>query len=96
MAIDLAHIETACKVTHSIDKELCQTLKGGVDIIVVPAGIPRKPGQKREELMNANAPIAFAIAKVTKLFNRSRDVNFPCRQWRSIHQTPFCCSSRIQ
>ncbi|KAL1513607.1 hypothetical protein ABEB36_002998 [Hypothenemus hampei] len=60
---DVSHIETASTVKHSTGKDLTETLKGGVDIIVVPAGSPRKPGQNREDLFNTNAQIAFDIAK---------------------------------
>ncbi|KAH1015507.1 malate dehydrogenase, mitochondrial [Dendroctonus ponderosae] len=63
VAMDLSHIETASKVTHFTEKSSCAALKGGVDIIIVVAGLPRKPGMQRSDLFKANAQIIFDIAK---------------------------------
>lgn len=65
--MDLSHIETASKVTHFADKTSCAALNGGVDIIVVVAGLPRKPGMARSDLFKANAQIIFDISKVIVL-----------------------------
>ncbi|HLO49284.1 MAG TPA: malate dehydrogenase [Kamptonema sp.] len=35
----------------------------GSDIVVIAAGLPRKPGQNREDLIKTNAPIAIGAAK---------------------------------
>lgn len=36
--------------------ELADALKG-VDLVVIPAGVPRKPGMTRDDLFNINAGI---------------------------------------
>jgi len=42
---DLSHIETRAKVRAYVGKEeLGQALKG-MDVVVIPAGVPRKPGK---------------------------------------------------
>ena len=41
-----------------------QALKGA-DIIVVPAGVPRKPGMTRDDLFNINASIVKTIAEAS-------------------------------
>lgn len=35
----------------------------GAEIIVVPAGVPRKPGMSRDDLFNTNASIVRDLAK---------------------------------
>jgi malate dehydrogenase len=42
---DLSHIETRAKVKAYVGKdELAHSLKG-IDLVVIPAGVPRKPGK---------------------------------------------------
>ncbi|MCB1867041.1 MAG: malate dehydrogenase [Gammaproteobacteria bacterium] len=56
VAADLSHIPTGVKVSgHGADK-LDEALKG-CDIVVIPAGVPRKPGMTRDDLFNTNAGI---------------------------------------
>ncbi|UJR23649.1 hypothetical protein I4U23_026634 [Adineta vaga] len=54
---DLSHIETRAKVKAYVGKdELADALKG-MDLVVIPAGVPRKPGMTRDDLFNTNATI---------------------------------------
>jgi len=36
----------------------------GADVVVIPAGVPRKPGMTRDDLFNINASIVADICKV--------------------------------
>jgi len=58
VAADLSHIATPAKTTGYLPKDdgLQKTLEG-CDIVVVPAGLPRKPGMTRDELFTKNAGI---------------------------------------
>lgn len=57
MAADLGHICTATKVTgHSGDAQLADALKDA-QIVLIPAGVPRKPGMTRDDLFATNATI---------------------------------------
>lgn len=62
VAADLSHINTPAKVTGHQPKAkgdssaLVEALKGS-DIVVIPAGVPRKPGMTRADLFNINASI---------------------------------------
>jgi malate dehydrogenase len=65
VAADLSHLEGKCRVTsltlelnvdRAIDKA-GEALKG-CHLVLVPAGVPRKPGQDRKDLLNTNADIA--------------------------------------
>lgn len=54
---DLSHIESRAKVKAFVGKsELDNALKG-MDLVVIPAGVPRKPGMTRDDLFNTNATI---------------------------------------
>jgi malate dehydrogenase len=63
VAADLSHINTKAKVTgHKGPEQLAEALKGS-DVILIPAGVPRKPGMTRDDLFNTNASIVLNLAK---------------------------------
>lgn len=51
VATDLSHIATPAQVTGYLppDNGAGKALKG-CDIVVIPAGVPRKPGMTRDDL----------------------------------------------
>jgi len=62
---DLSHIEGKCKVTSTVltlneDKAIDKAGAAltGCHLVLVPAGVPRKPGQDRKDLLNINCNIA--------------------------------------
>lgn len=62
VAADLSHCNTPVKVTaHPTADDLPSALKGA-DIVVIPAGVPRKPGMTRDDLFNTNAGIVRDLA----------------------------------
>jgi len=66
-AADLSHIEKKCKVSaYAIDPKIpavdqLQECFTGCHLVLVPAGVPRKPGMTRDDLFNINAGIAKGI-----------------------------------
>ncbi|KAG9492690.1 hypothetical protein GDO78_000927 [Eleutherodactylus coqui] len=63
VAADLSHIETRAKVTGYIGAEqLPESLKDA-DVVVIPAGVPRKPGMTRDDLFNTNASIVATLTE---------------------------------
>ncbi len=64
VAADVGHINTASEVHgYGPDNDgLAKTLKGA-KIVVIPAGVPRKPGMTRDDLFNTNASIVRDLAK---------------------------------
>jgi malate dehydrogenase len=67
VAADLSHLEKKCKVkSFAIDPKIpavdqlkdCLT---GCHLVLVPAGVPRKPGMTRDDLFGINASIAKGI-----------------------------------
>lgn len=57
LAVDLAHIPTRTKVQgFSGEAELPKALERA-DVVIIPAGVPRKPGMTRDDLFAINASI---------------------------------------
>lgn len=56
VAADLSHIPTNVKVKGYGQDGLATALKNA-DIVIIPAGVPRKPGMDRADLFNMNAGI---------------------------------------
>ena len=64
VAADLSHISTVAKVSGFLPKDdgLKHALTGA-SIVVIPAGIPRKPGMTRDDLFKINASIVRDLVK---------------------------------
>mmetsp|Transcript_43574 Transcript_43574/g.105660 ORF Transcript_43574/g.105660 Transcript_43574/m.105660 type:complete len:358 (+) Transcript_43574:267-1340(+) len=72
VAADLSHIPTGSSVTgnlpaagtwpptHNTGLEAALT---GADVVVIPAGVPRKPGMTRDDLFNTNAGIVKGLVE---------------------------------
>ncbi|EYU35828.1 hypothetical protein ABFS82_09G039500 [Erythranthe guttata] len=61
VAADLSHCNTPSKVSDFTGaSELANCLKE-VDVVVIPAGVPRKPGMTRDDLFNINANIVRTL-----------------------------------
>lgn len=69
VAADLSHLEKPSKVkAYSLDKddkpiEKLSECLAGCDLVLVPAGLPRKPGMTRADLLGINAGIAKNIVE---------------------------------
>ncbi|XP_015927425.1 malate dehydrogenase, mitochondrial [Parasteatoda tepidariorum] len=68
VAADLSHINSRAKVTGHMGPDQLAACLDKCDVVVIPAGVPRKPGMTRDDLFNTNASIvrdlADACAKV--------------------------------
>ncbi|KAF2718663.1 malate DEHYDROGENASE, NAD-dependent [Polychaeton citri CBS 116435] len=62
VAADLSHISSIAKIEGYLPKDdgLKKALEGA-DIVVIPAGIPRKPGMTRDDLFKINAGIVKGL-----------------------------------
>jgi malate dehydrogenase len=56
VAVDLSHIPTDVRVTGYVGDDDAAAMQDA-DIVVIPAGVPRKPGMTRDDLFNVNAGI---------------------------------------
>lgn len=63
VAADLSHCNTPSQVSDFTGaSELANCLKG-VNVVVIPAGVPRKPGMTRDDLFNINANIVKTLVE---------------------------------
>jgi malate dehydrogenase len=62
VAVDLSHIPTAVNVQGFGADSLSDALTGA-DIVIIPAGMPRKPGMDRADLFAVNAGIIKTLAE---------------------------------
>ncbi|KAK4341618.1 hypothetical protein RND71_040119 [Anisodus tanguticus] len=63
VAADLSHCNTPAQVFDFTGaSELANCLKG-VDVVVIPAGVPRKPGMTQDDLFNINANIVKGLVE---------------------------------
>lgn len=63
VAADLSHCNTPSQVLDFTgESELGKSLKD-VDVVVIPAGVPRKPGMTRDDLFNINASIVKTLVE---------------------------------
>ncbi|WEW57024.1 Malate dehydrogenase, cytoplasmic [Emydomyces testavorans] len=66
VAADLSHINTNSTVTgHDPTPSGLREALTDADIVLIPAGVPRKPGMTRDDLFNTNASIVRDLAKAT-------------------------------
>lgn len=72
VAADLSHIPTKSSTTGSLPAPVSWPLRGngglqealtGADVVVIPAGVPRKPGMTRDDLFNTNASIVKTLVE---------------------------------
>jgi len=61
VAADLSHIETKADVKGFVGAEQLEASLEGAEIVVIPAGVPRKPGMTRDDLFNTNASIVATL-----------------------------------
>lgn len=55
VAADLSHINTPARVTAHTGADQLPDALYGAHLVVIPAGVPRKPGMTRDDLFNINA-----------------------------------------
>jgi len=73
IAADLSHIPTKAQVTgqlpspiswpSTVANENLGKVLDKADIVIIPAGVPRKPGMTRDDLFNTNASIVQSLAE---------------------------------
>ena len=62
VAVDLSHIDTRARVTRYVGAEELESALEGAEIVVIPAGVPRKAGMTRDDLFVTNASIVATLA----------------------------------
>merc|ERR1712232_345056 len=62
VATDLSHLSTNSTCVGFTGDDLKKALDG-CEVVVIPAGVPRKPGMTRDDLFNTNAGIVKSLAQ---------------------------------
>lgn len=63
VAADVGHVNTRATTRgYAGEEQLGDALKGA-DLVIIPAGVPRKPGMTRDDLFNTNAGIVATLSR---------------------------------
>ncbi|MEW5307994.1 MAG: hypothetical protein WDW38_000386 [Sanguina aurantia] len=62
VAADVSHVNTGAQVKGYEQGNLAEALRGA-DLVIMPAGVPRKPGMTRDDLFNINAGIVKGLVE---------------------------------
>ncbi|KAK9815068.1 hypothetical protein WJX73_006628 [Symbiochloris irregularis] len=63
VAADLSHCNTPVKIKGFTGQESLAGALEGAELVIIPAGIPRKPGMTRDDLFKTNASIVKALVE---------------------------------
>jgi len=63
VAADLSHCDTAPNVAGFQGPDQLGDCLKDMDLVIIPAGVPRKPGMTRDDLFNTNASIVAGLAE---------------------------------
>ncbi|KAL5989573.1 hypothetical protein ACLOJK_010466 [Asimina triloba] len=61
VAADVGHINTRSEVAGYMGEDQLGKALEGADVVIIPAGVPRKPGMTRDDLFNINAGIVKSL-----------------------------------
>jgi malate dehydrogenase len=62
VAADISHCSTGAQVSGHLGPQQLREALEGAAVVVIPAGVPRKPGMTRDDLFNTNASIVRDLA----------------------------------
>ncbi|CAL1380978.1 unnamed protein product [Linum trigynum] len=60
---DISHMDTGAVVRGFLGQQQLEDAVTGVDVVIIPAGVPRKPGMTRDDLFNINAGIVKTLCE---------------------------------
>jgi malate dehydrogenase len=60
---DISHMDTGAVVRGFLGQQQLEEALIGMDLVIIPAGVPRKPGMTRDDLFNINAGIVKTISE---------------------------------
>ncbi|XP_059669873.1 malate dehydrogenase, mitochondrial-like isoform X2 [Cornus florida] len=68
VAADVSHINTRSQVKGYVGEDQLGQALEGADVVIIPAGVPRKPGMTRDDLFNINASIVKSLCTAIAKF----------------------------
>lgn len=60
---DISHMDTGAVVRGFLGQPQLESALTGMDLVIIPAGVPRKPGMTRDDLFNINAGIVRTLCQ---------------------------------
>ncbi|KAL6599847.1 hypothetical protein ACP70R_045498 [Stipagrostis hirtigluma subsp. patula] len=60
---DISHMNTGAVVRGFVGQPQLENALTGMDLVIIPAGVPRKPGMTRDDLFNINAGIVRTLCE---------------------------------
>ncbi|PSS30654.1 Malate dehydrogenase, glyoxysomal like [Actinidia chinensis var. chinensis] len=60
---DISHMDTGAVVRGFLGQNQLENALTGMDLVIIPAGVPRKPGMTRDDLFNINAGIVKTLCE---------------------------------
>ncbi|GLU13387.1 hypothetical protein SLE2022_300250 [Rubroshorea leprosula] len=60
---DISHMDTGAVVRGFLGPQQLEAALTGMDLVIIPAGVPRKPGMTRDDLFNINAGIVKTLCE---------------------------------
>lgn len=60
---DISHMDTGAVVRGFLGQQQLEDALAGMDLVIIPAGVPRKPGMTRDDLFNINAGIVKTLCE---------------------------------
>lgn len=60
---DISHMDTGAVVRGFLGQKQLEDALTGMDLVIIPAGVPRKPGMTRDDLFNINAGIVKTLCE---------------------------------
>eukprot|EP00262_Sarcandra_glabra_P004396 TRINITY_DN1537_c0_g1_i1.p1 TRINITY_DN1537_c0_g1~~TRINITY_DN1537_c0_g1_i1.p1 ORF type:complete len:273 (-),score=38.91 TRINITY_DN1537_c0_g1_i1:74-892(-) len=60
---DISHMDTGAVVCGFLGQQQLESALTGMDLVIIPAGVPRKPGMTRDDLFNINAGIVRTLCE---------------------------------
>ncbi|XP_059641263.1 malate dehydrogenase, glyoxysomal-like [Cornus florida] len=60
---DVSHMDTGAVVRGFLGQKQLEDALTGMDLVIIPAGVPRKPGMTRDDLFNINAGIVKTLCE---------------------------------
>ncbi|KAJ4841964.1 hypothetical protein Tsubulata_039044 [Turnera subulata] len=60
---DISHMDTSAVVRGFLGQQQLEDALTGMDLVIIPAGVPRKPGMTRDDLFNINAGIVKTLCE---------------------------------
>ncbi|KAK2648903.1 hypothetical protein Ddye_016392 [Dipteronia dyeriana] len=60
---DISHMDTRAVVRGFLGQPQLESALACMDLVIIPAGVPRKPGMTRDDLFNINAGIVWTLCE---------------------------------